>query len=142
MVFVCIYAGARSIVPGNASQLEEHVMIYPVNPAVSALTAFRKKMNVTANNIANVNTDQFKKSRVNMQEDSNGGVSSQVQKIQTPGPAKEVYRAERVEEVESSNVDLAEELTEMIPTQAAYTANIQSLRTSDKMLGSLLDIMG
>lgn len=65
-----------------------------------------------------------------------------MQKIETPGPTKEVYWADRVEEVESSNVDLAEELTEMIPTQAAYTANIQSLRTSDKMLGSLLDIMG
>lgn len=111
-------------------------MIYPVNPAVSALTAFRKKMNVTANNI------EFKKSRVNLQEDSNGGVSAQVQKIETPAPPKQVYRADGVEEVESSNVDLAEELTEMIPTQAAYTANIHSLRTSDKMLGSLLDIMG
>jgi flagellar basal-body rod protein FlgC len=99
-------------------------------------------MDVTANNIANVNTDEFKKSRVNLQEDSNGGVSAQVQQINTPGLPKEVQRGDRIEQVESSNVDLAEELTEMIPTQAFYKANIQSVRTSDKMLGSLLDIMG
>ena len=49
---------------------------------------------------------------------------------------------DKVVEVESSNVDLVDELTEMIPTKAAFSANAKTLQTSDKMLGSLLDILG
>ncbi|MEJ2040643.1 MAG: flagellar basal body protein, partial [Desulfosarcinaceae bacterium] len=87
--------------------------------SLSALTAFRKNLDVTANNIANVNTDEFKKSRVTFSEGDGGGVSAQVQQINTSGVPKEVIRGDEVVEVESSNVDLAEELTEMIPTETA-----------------------
>jgi flagellar hook protein FlgE len=117
-------------------------MIYPVNQTVSALTAFRKKMESTADNIANVNTAGFKKSRVNLEQGANGGVEAQVQKINTPGMMIETIGNDGVEEVESSNVDLADELTQMIPTEAAYKANLKTLRAQDEMLGSLLDILG
>ena len=36
-------------------------MIPSVNSTISALQAYKSKMRVTANNIANVNTDEFKK---------------------------------------------------------------------------------
>lgn len=117
-------------------------MIYPVNPAMSAIAAFRKKMDVTSNNIANVNTDEFKKSRTTMEETADGGVKANVQEVTTPGIPKETIKNDRIVEVESSNVDLAEELTEMIPTQAAYGANLKSLKASNEMLGSLFDIFG
>jgi flagellar hook protein FlgE len=37
---------------------------------------------------------------------------------------------------------LAEELTEMIPTQAGYDANLKAIQTEDEMLGALLDTVG
>lgn len=117
-------------------------MIYPVSNALSALNAFRKKMDVTANNIANVNTDNFKKSRVNMQEGSNGGVQVNIQQINTPGYPKEVYQDDALVEVESSNVDLVEEITDMVVTKAGFNANLKTVSTQNQVLGSLLDILG
>lgn len=112
-----------------------------VGASVSALTAFRKKMNVTSNNVANVLTDGFKKSRVTLEEGANGGVSAIVDRVDTPGIPRETIRNDEVVEVESSNVDLAEEITEMIPTRAAYSANIKALKNHDEMLGNLLDLL-
>ena len=116
-------------------------MIESVGPTLSALAGFGKKMDVTANNIANVATDEFKKSRVTFQEGEHGGVNPVVQQIQTPGFTRETIRNERVTEVESSNVDLAEELPELITTQSAYSANLKTLKSKDNMIGSLLDIL-
>ena len=117
-------------------------MISSVYPALSALTAFQKKMDVTANNVANVNTDEFKKSRTVMKEAANGGVTASIQQIDTPGIVRETIRNDGIEEVESSNVDLAEELPEMIIAEAGYSANTKTVQTQDEMLGSLLDIIG
>ena len=117
-------------------------MIYPVSNALSALNAFRKKMDVTADNIANVNTDNFKKSRVNMQEGSNGDVQANIQQINTPGYPKEVYQDDALVQVESSNVDLVEEVTEMVVAKAGFSANLKTVSTQDRVLGSLLDILG
>lgn len=43
-------------------------MVNPIAPALSGLKTFEKKMRVTANNIANVNTSGFKASRLSSQE--------------------------------------------------------------------------
>jgi len=117
-------------------------MIYPAGNTITALTAFRKKMDVTANNVANVSTDEFKKSRVTFSENKSGGVSATVDQVDTPGIPKETIRDDKVVEIESSNVDLAEELTETIPTKSGYGANLKTLHTMDDMLGSLMDILG
>lgn len=117
-------------------------MIDPVQQSLSALSAFRKSLDVTADNIANVNTDGFKKSRVTFSEQTPGGVSAQVQQINTPGIPKETIQGDKLVDVESSNVDLADELTEMIPTQTAYTANLKTVSSSDEMIGALMDILG
>lgn len=117
-------------------------MIYPVSNALSALNAFSKKMDVTANNIANVNTDNFKKSRANMQEGSNGGVQANIQQINTPGYPKEVYQEDALVEVESSNVDLVGEIPEIVVTKAGFSANLKTVSTQNQVLGALLDILG
>lgn len=119
------------------------VMILPVSPVLSALSAFKKRMDVTANNVANVKTDEFKKSRVNMKEGINGGVTTSIQQIDTPGIPKEVIRSDGTTEMtESSNVDLAEEFTDMIGNKAGYDANLKTVKTQDEMLGSLFDMIG
>jgi flagellar hook protein FlgE len=43
-------------------------MISPFDSGISALSAFSAKMNVTANNVANVDSDGFKKSRTTLKE--------------------------------------------------------------------------
>jgi len=117
-------------------------MISPIASSLSALSAARKKLNVTANNVVNVNTDEFKKSRVTLSEGANGGVSATVDVVDTPGIPKETIQNDRFVPTESSNVDLAEELTELIPTKSYYGANLKSLKTQQDMLGALIDIIG
>lgn len=116
-------------------------MIGALNASISGLTAFQQKLNVTAHNVANVTTDEFKKQRALLHEGENGGVSVEIDEIDTPGyPIETMVDGETVES-ESSNVDLAEALTETIPTQAGYDANLKMIQTEDDMLGTLLDIV-
>ena len=42
--------------------------------------------------------------------------------------------------LEGSNVDIAEEMVDQIINKAAFKANVNIIKTNDKMLGSLLDI--
>lgn len=117
-------------------------MISAFDSALSALSAFSVRMRVTANNVANVNTDGFKKSRTIMKEGPFGGVMPDVERIDTPGGVKQVNEEGIPREVEASNVDLTESMTDMIPTQSGYNANLKTIQITDDMLGSLLDIIG
>jgi flagellar basal-body rod protein FlgC len=117
-------------------------MIPSVNSAISALQAYKSKMRVAANNIANVNTDEFKKSRATLREGTNGDVQVNVQQVHTPGTRYKALEEDRLAEKESSNVNLEEEIPDMMITQRTYEANLKVLQTQNKMLGSVLDIMG
>ena len=117
-------------------------MISALNNTVSALRAFVTKLGVTADNIANVNTDGFKKSRATFQADPNGGVRVEITRDDSPGFRYEgIENGEKVEK-ETSNVDLTEEIPNLMVTKRAYQANLKTLETQDEMLGSLLDIVG
>jgi len=116
-------------------------MIDGIHSALSGLTAFQKKTDVIADNVANSDTDNFKKSRVVFAESpAGGGVTVQITRDLTPGMPKEIVQETETVEVESSNVDLAEELTELIPTAAGYRANLATIKTQEENLGTLLDI--
>ena len=115
-------------------------MINPVGSSLSALAAFQKKIDVTANNIANVLTDDFKKSRTTITEGNPNGVDAVVGRVDTPGIPKTTIRNDTLTTVESSNVDLAEELPELMLAKSAYRANLKTLKIQDDMMGSLLDI--
>ena len=116
-------------------------MTSPFDSGISAITAFTRKISVTANNIANVNTDEFKKSRTLLNDRAGGGVEATVQTVDTPGYPRETNEdGERVS-VESANVDLVEELTETIPTTVGYKANLKTIQAWDEMLGNLLDVI-
>ena len=117
-------------------------MISALNSTISALRAFVTKLNVTADNIANVNTDGFKKNRATLQEDQNGGVRVEIRRDNSPGFLYDtVENGEKVEK-ETSNVDLTEEIPDLMITKRAYQANLKTLETQDEMLGSLLDTIG
>ena len=117
-------------------------MIYPVNSTLSAMSAYYTKLNVISDNVANVITDDFKKSRTTISEGPYHTVQATVQQINTPGIVFEEWRNGELTELETSNVDLAEEIPQLMITSHAYTANIRALQTYDEMLGTMLDIMG
>jgi flagellar basal-body rod protein FlgC len=117
-------------------------MIPSVNSTISALRAYTSKLRVTANNIANVSTGEFKKSRATLREGPNGEVQVNVARVDTPGFRYKAFEGDQLVEKESSNVNLEEEIPEMIVTQRTYEANLKVLQTQNKMLGSVLDIMG
>lgn len=117
-------------------------MINSIGSSLSALSAFGVKMAVHSNNIANVESEEFKKSRTIMEEGTNGGVRVEIDKIEEPGPiVSEMRDGERVER-ELSNVDLAEEIPQTIPAQRGYEANLTMIRTRDEMLGAVIDMVG
>lgn len=90
--------------------------------AQSGIEAYSTKMEVTANNIANVNSEDFTASRVTMKETRNGGVDAQVSQT-------------------ADRVDISREAVEMLATTAGFKANLQVLKTNSEMSQSLLDII-
>jgi flagellar hook protein FlgE len=115
-------------------------MVSAINPAFSGLAAFGEKLGVTANNVANVNTDGFKKSRVILKEALPNGVTPSIERINTEGapllPDRDTGKIR-----ESSNVAVEEEMVSLMPTQQGYTANLKILQTEEEMLGTLFDIV-
>lgn len=107
--------------------------------SLTALRAFDQKLNVNANNIANVNTDKFKKSRVDLQESANGGVRVTIEQVNTPGISLGTNERSG-EERESSNVTLEEEFVDQMLTRYAFEANVLTVKTADEMEQTLLDI--
>ena len=117
-------------------------MVFSINNSLSGLSAFTKKMRVISNNIANVNTDGYKKRRASFSEGTSGGVEVDVTRIDTPGPPNLYAKDHPTLEKEMSNVDLTEEIPQMMVTQRGYEANLKTLKNQDEMLGVLLDVLG
>lgn len=107
--------------------------------ALTALAAFDKKLDVSANNIANIETNNFKKSRVEFQENAVSGVKVTISRDNTPG--MEIDPNPQTGELQqTSNVALEEEIAGQIVTRYSYEANILTIKTAEEMQKELLDI--
>lgn len=85
-------------------------------------------MDVSANNIANVNTPGFEQSDLVQVSGNAGAVSGTIRRIPNPDST-------------SSGTDLAKEMGgEMTMAKTGYSANLKVIKTQDEMLGNLLDI--
>ena len=115
-------------------------MISGIHSALSGLTAIQKKIESNANNVANINTDGYKKTRVTLHEQEPQGIEAVVQQIQTPGPIVYEQTSGGDALVEQSNVELGEELPSMMLSRRFFQANLKTVQVQDEMLGSLLDI--
>ncbi len=115
-------------------------MIGAIYSALSGLTAFSTQIDVTAHNVANVNTDGFKKSYTEFVSVETGGVLPVVRKDDSAGPMVLRDSGYGPIQVELSNVDLGEETVNQILAQRGFEANISTLKTADDMLGTILDI--
>ena len=60
-------------------------MFAGISSSLSGLATAQTKINTAANNIANANSIEFKKSRTLSEESSSGGVQVSLEKVNTPG---------------------------------------------------------
>lgn len=119
---------------------------------VNALKSFAGSQDLSAHNVANVNTDEYKAKRLDLETGPEGkGVRpARIVEDSTPGPV--VQTRQRVEndqgrtvqkeiEVEGSNTDLAREITQMITDERAMEANAQAVRSYDHLAGNIIDML-
>jgi flagellar basal-body rod protein FlgC len=95
----------------------------PFGISLSALNAYMTRMNVTANNIANLNTEGFRPSKAIINDSGSGGVYVNIRQSAIP------------------EVDLAKEMTDLMVTEAGFKANLKTVSTGDEVIKSILDIM-
>ena len=117
-------------------------MISSVRSSLSAVKAFGEKMGVIANNVANIETEEFKKSRAILKEGPESDVIVEITRVVSPGPLITEANNDQITKKELSNVDLAEEIPQTIPTQTGYEANLTAIKTHNEMLESVLDTVG
>jgi flagellar basal-body rod protein FlgC len=117
-------------------------MVYAINSQMSALNAFGRKMAVGADNIANLITDGFKKSRAYLREGVHGGVEADVERVGAVAPRYRAVDGGSNASGGASNVDPSEEIPQLVLTAHAYNASLKALQTQDDMVGRLLDLLG
>ena len=106
--------------------------------ALTAIRALDRRNDVIAQNIANINTDGFKKGRADMVQTTLPGVTVSTPQVNTPGDTVTIDGVGR----ETSNVDAGEELIALNVNTRSYEANIQTVKTTQEMQGTLFDIFG
>ncbi|MDR9502110.1 MAG: flagellar basal body rod C-terminal domain-containing protein [Desulfurivibrionaceae bacterium] len=130
-------------------------MVSGINTSLSALTSLATKVQSTANNVANVNTEGYQATRVTLQEVASqeiataagssqvglGVAVASVERSTSPAlPGSSAPPGSAPGFVENSNVDLATEFTTMMISKTSYRANIKMIQAGDEMIGNLLDI--
>lgn len=116
-------------------------MTQAIQAAYSALTAFGQKLNVTAHNIANINTPGFKRSEAVLESTNPIGVKLTVNQEESPGISKSSGEATDPG-AELSNVSLDEEIVNLITTESAFRANLKTIQAESETLGNFLDRLG
>ncbi len=115
-------------------------MIRAYQSALSGLQAFGTKLQANGNNIANANTDGFKKIQITNAAVAPSGVKAEAHKIASPGTSVLQQTGTEMEQVELSNVDLATEIVDMSLNSTMYKANLKTIETANDMTGTLLHL--
>lgn len=98
--------------------------------SVSGIKAAIIKHDITAHDVANVNTPGFEELTAHQVENKSDGTKiSHITK--TKNTNKEI-----------SNTDLANESKEQIQNKNSLAANVRALKVKDEMLGDIIDIVG
>jgi flagellar basal-body rod protein FlgC len=112
-------------------------MLRGATSTVSAITAESIRLDVTADNTANVNTDGYRAKRVTNEATINGGIRARIDQPPPPPPSPTTLEADGRERV-LSNVDVAAETTSRVIAQRAFEANVKVFKASDEATQSLL----
>ena len=108
----------------------------------SALRAFSNQMQVSANNVANSLSDEFKADRAYNVEGENGQVQTSISETQASAPLVEDLLKNDESLKELSNTDISEEMIVQIQAQNGFEANTKTIQTYDEITGTLLDTIG
>jgi len=108
-------------------------MIAGMASAFSAIQAGARMLSIGAHNIANAQTEGFKRTRAIPVESSAGaGVTVTLQKDERPGHQL-LFSQDALRLREGSNVDLDEEIISNLQTVNLLEANIASVRIQDQV---------
>lgn len=105
-------------------------MAISFSSAISGMKAALRRHDITAHDVANVNTPGYEE-RVPHQVETQPAGTEISHISRTPNPRTEV-----------SNTDLAEETKEQIQNRRALQANARTIKKQDQMLGELIDLVG
>ncbi len=108
------------------------------NSSISGIRAAIDMLNVSANNTANINTDGYKKQHVNLRDGHNSEVVVDITQSTETGA---LYKNERGEMVEASNVNYVDEVVAQINAKHLLSANAAAIIRTDDALESLMDII-
>ncbi|MFP4167915.1 MAG: flagellar biosynthesis protein FlgG [Desulfonatronovibrionaceae bacterium] len=125
-------------------------MNYSAN--VSALRAASLSQQITANDVANINTNEYRSKRLDLESGPEGrGVRpAAVRENTSPGPSVEELQTyedeqgrvrQRQARVEGSNTDLAEETVQMIEDEVYMQSNAEAIAAHHRATGNVLDIL-
>ena len=99
-----------------------------ISSNVSSILSHQTYMNNDAGNVANVNTDRYVPNDTVIKEaDNQGSTKAVTSKADDVGSEK-------------SQTNLTKEITDQITIENVTAANVEAIRTQDKMMGSLLDL--
>ncbi len=99
-----------------------------INTSLSGIKNAFYRQDVTANNVANINTKNYKQINVINEEAKNGGVIAKT----------EVSKAKPNRN--GNNVNLVDQMVNQINNPNYEKANINVLRSQNEMIGSLIDL--
>ncbi|MBJ7332777.1 MAG: hypothetical protein JHC95_22975 [Solirubrobacteraceae bacterium] len=102
-----------------------------IGASLSGLLAANTKFDVAANDIANANTGGYRQKRTEFGDTKQG--------VEIQAITKPVDDSASSEDGTSSNVSLAEEMTELTTARHAYGANARALQTQLETQGTLFD---
>jgi flagellar hook protein FlgE len=92
---------------------------------LSGMNAATISQNVTAHNIANINTQPYNSKEV---------IQTDVFPVGT--------RVSSVREDSSQNNDIAKQMTDLENNKNSYTANAKAFKVQNQMYGTLMDLVG
>ncbi|WP_320040312.1 flagellar basal body rod C-terminal domain-containing protein [uncultured Desulfobacter sp.] len=107
----------------------------------SALRAFSNQMQVSASNVANALSDEFKADRAYNVEGENGQVQTSISETQASAPMVEAPLKTNASLKDLSNTDIAEEMVVQIQAQNGFDANAKMIETYEETTGTLLDTL-
>ncbi len=108
--------------------------------ALSGIQAGGRILGVSAHNIANSLTENFKRTQSVLEESPAGGVIVSLTTDYRPGPQLPTGE-DPFTFREGSNVEIEEEIIHSLEASNLIEANLATVRVQDKLLGSILDII-
>ncbi len=106
--------------------------------SISGIRAATDMLSTSANNIANINTDGYKKQNVNLRSDNGSGVVADITESSEAGSS---YINKRGDMVETSNVNYIEEAVTQIKARHLLSANAAAIKYTDDAQKSIMDIL-